>query len=97
MTFWLYQPSQFFKSSSILPHKSKDVGDMLNFLTVFLLSFSAYMKNKIHDDIWKKMVIGGILLLVVASLFITKNEETETIDGLEMPKYNDYKFSLSVD
>ena len=97
MTFWLYQPSQFFKTSSILPHKSKDIGDVLNFLTVFLLSFTAYMKNKIHDNIWKKIFIGGILLLIILSLFTTKNQETETIDGLEVPKYNDYKFSLSVD
>ena len=51
MTFWLYHPRQIFKTSSILPYKSQDVGDFLNFLTIFLLSFSAYTKGKISDDI----------------------------------------------
>lgn len=97
MTFWLYQPSQFFKASSILPYKSNDAGDLLNFLTVLLLSLGAYMKNRVHDNIWKKIVIGGILFLVVASLFTIKKDESETIDGIQMPKYNDYDFSLSVD
>jgi|DEB0MinimDraft_6_1074348.scaffolds.fasta_scaffold349319_1 hypothetical protein len=97
MTFWLYHPRQFFKSSSLLPYKSQDAGDMLNFLTVFLLSFSAYMKNKINDEIWKKVFIGGLLIIVILSLFTSKEEATENMDGLEVPKYNDYKFSLSVD
>ena len=97
MTFWLYHPRQFFKSSSLLPYKSQDAGDMLNFLTVFLLSFSAYMKNKINDEIWKKVFIGGLLIIVILSLFTSKEENTENMDGLEVPKYNDYKFSLSVD
>ena len=97
MTFWLYQPKQFFKSSTLLPHRSKDFGDLLNFFTIFLLSFSVYMKNKINPEIWKKLVSGGLLILVVLSLFTTKNEELETLEGMEVPKYNDYKFSLSVD
>jgi len=97
MTFWLYHPRQFFKSSSLLPYKSQDAGDMLNFLTVFLLSFSAYMKNKINDEIWKKVFIGGLLIIVILSLFTSKEEATENMDGLEVLKYNDYKFSLSVD
>tara|TARA_R110001632_G_scaffold5171_4_gene21114 strand:- start:2367 stop:2660 length:294 start_codon:yes stop_codon:yes gene_type:complete len=97
MTFWLYQPNQLFKSSSILPHKSKDAGDLLNFLTIFLLSFSAYMKNKINNEVWKKMLIGGLLAIVVMSLFFSGKDDTDTIEGLEVPKYNDYKFSLSVD
>ena len=70
MTFWLYQPNQLFKSSSILPHKSKDAGDLLNFLTIFLLSFSAYMKNKINNEVWKKMLIGGLLAIVVIALTV---------------------------
>ena len=96
MTFWLYQPRQFFKSSSILPYKGKDVGDFLNFLTVFLLSFSLYIRNKVPQVKIQKLLIGGLLFILVLSLF-TQNEETEVIDGIEIPKYSDYKFSLSVD
>lgn len=98
MTFWLYKPKQFFKSSSILPYKSQDAGDVLNFLTLMLLSFVLIMKNKIDNDTLKKISIVGFLLILFFSLFTSSStEETETIGGMEVPKQFDYDTSISVD
>ena len=97
MTFWLYRPKQLFKASSILPYKSKDAGDFLNFLTLFLFSFTFYVQQKIPGDAWKKILTGGMLFIVLLSLIYGNKEETENIDGIEIPKYSDYKYTLSVD
>lgn len=97
MTFWLYQPRQLFKSSSLIPFRSQDLGDVLNFLTIFLISFSFYLRKQ-NNDIWKKLLTGGILLLVFLGLMSgSSTEKLDNIDGIEIPKYSDYKFSLSVD
>lgn len=97
MTFWLYQPSQIFKSSTLIPFRSQDLGDVLNFLTIFLLSFSLYLRKQ-NKDIWKKLLVGGLLLLVLLGMLSGSSaEKLESIDGIEIPKYSDYKFSLSVD
>jgi hypothetical protein len=97
MTFWLYQPKQLFKSSTLLPYKSKDVGDFLNFLTIFLFSFTLYIQKKIPGEIWKKILVCGLFFIILVSLFSESKDETDFIEGIEIPKYSDYQFTLSVD
>jgi len=98
MTFWLYQPSQFFKKSTILPFKSQDLGDLLNFLTLFLCSFFVFIKSKglLNERIQKYFIIA-LSFIILLSLLGSNSRDTEMIEGIEVPKYSDYKYSLSVD
>lgn len=96
MTFWLYQPSQFFKSSTILPYRGNDLGDVLNFFTVFLFSLALYMNKVMKNENWKKVLFMGMGFILILSL-LSIGSQTETIDGMQVPKYNDYEYSLSVD
>lgn len=98
MTFWLYKPSQFFKKSTILPFKSQDLGDLLNFLTLFLCSFFVFIKSKglLNDKIQKYFIIA-LSVIILLSLMGSNKGDTEMIEGIEVPKYSDYKYSLSVD
>lgn len=99
MTFWLYQPSQFFKKSTILPFKSQDFGDLLNFLTLFLCSFFVFIKSKglLNERIQKYFIIALSVIILLSLLGSKSGEDTEMIEGIEVPKYSDYKYSLSVD
>jgi hypothetical protein len=97
MTFWLYQPTRIVHPSSWLVYKNNDLGDFLNFLTILLISFCIYLKRKGDDIIWRKALPIGMFLILFSSLFTGSKTDTELIDGIEVPKYYDYEFSLSVD
>lgn len=98
MTFWLYGPSQFFKSSTLVPHRSQDLGDVLNFLTLFILSLSVYLQRKFGNQVCKKVLMIGMAFILTLSLFTSsQSSQVEMIDDMEVPKYNDYQYSLSVD
>lgn len=98
MTFWLYQPTNIIKPTSWLVYKNQDWGDFLNFLTIILAGLVVYLrKNNMQGDLWKRLFVYGLFAIVLMGLFTSNESKVETIDGIEVPKLNDYQFSLSVD
>jgi amino acid permease len=96
MTFWLYDPKKLTSSSSIIPSRQKDIGDILNFLTFICVFVYVYLHKNNNIEKYKNIIIfsfGLISLLgVFSNRFIKDNDNNNTLID-----WGDYSSSLSID
>ena len=95
MTFWVYNPLELAKPSNFLLHKSKGLGDVLNFLTIIMVLFTVYAKKYIPQINWQKFFSISLLTILLAGMLLTSKDTA--VKNEKIPKYANYKFSLSVD
>ncbi len=95
MTFWVYNPLELTKPSNLLLYKSKGLGDVLNFLTIIMVLFTVYAKKYIPQINWQKFFSFSLLTILLTGMLLTSRDTSSKNE--QIPKYSNYKFSLSVD
>ena len=95
MTFWIYNPLELAKPSNLLLYKSKSFGDVLNFLTIIMVLFTVYAKKYIPQINWQKLFSFSLLTILITGVLLTSKDTGAKNE--KIPKYSNYKFSLSVD
>ena len=98
MSFWLFKPSQLLSSKNILPHKIENSEEFLNFVTI-LGSLALYFgKKKLDKELWKKILIIFFSAIVLIGILVHSKggNNTESIQGMEIPKYANFSHSLTI-
>ena len=96
MTYWIYDPKKLASSSTLIPYKQSNFGEIFNFLTVFCMFSYIYLykTNQIEKH-------GKALLLTFISIFVMG-----TVLGLPKDKisindnsnsFSEYQNSLFID
>lgn len=95
MTFWLYDPKKLASSSTLVPYRQSNLGEILNFLTITCMVFYLYLyKTK------QLQTYGNILLTLFISIFflgiilgLPANTKTKNI----LEDFSDYENSLFIE
>lgn len=95
MTYWLYDPKKLATTSSIIPYRQKDLGELLNFLTFITMLTYLYV---FKTNQMKKY--GHFLIAVAMTIFfagITVGRPKHKHDEFIMRNFNNYDNSLFID
>ena len=99
MSFWLFKPSELLSSKNLLIYKISEYEELLNFLTLLGTITIYIVRKKIDKELLKKIsgIFFSIIIFVGCLLHFSKNKEnTESIQGMEIPKYADFSHSLTI-
>ena len=103
MPFWLFNPSSLISSKNVLVYKHSNFEELMNFFTILLVSFAIIFKNKLSDEMWRKVFIVSFLLIFTMGVLLhmasgqSNNQirhKNEFIEGVEIPRFSN---SLTVD
>jgi len=94
MTYWIYDPKRLTSSSTLLPYKHQDVGDVLNLFTlgIFMLYIYFYKTNQIEK--FGKNLLS--LLLGVLTLGFLSGSKKERVN-YNIYDFKNYDNSLYID
>lgn len=98
MTYWLYDPKKLVSPGTFLFYNIRDLGDLMNFLTISVAFFYFYFRKKNQLKEKSRMLITVFSVVMIMGLLFGGNKTTlESIDGVRLPKFTDYKYALSID
>lgn len=93
MTYWLYNPNTLVSTRSVIPTKSQDAGDVLNFLTLNMIFLFCYLKKINSFEKYSKYYMYAMVTIIFMGILFGSPRKSQD----NYLKYNDYKYSLSID
>lgn len=95
MTYWIYDPKRLTSSSTLIPYKIQDIGDLLNFMTLSLFIFYVYIyKNNLIEKHGKNLL--SVLLTVMVLGLLTGLQQDKN-DNVLHYDFKNYDRSLYID
>ena len=97
MSFWLFKPSDLISSKNIMPYKIENYEEFLNFITLIGSFVMIFTRKKMDKELWKKIsVIFFSAIIFIGCLLHFNRENLENIEGMEIPKYANFSYSLTI-
>lgn len=96
MSYWIYNPKSLISSRSLLLAPDTNNADVLNFLTLNMIFIYFYMKYRKTFQKYQKIFIASLLAIMTLGM-LSGNKQTNYRIPKDMPKFNDYAYSLSID
>ena len=96
MTYWLYDPKKLASSSTLIPYKQNNVGEVFNFLTVLCMFAYIYLFKTQQIEKHGKNLFVTFLSILLLGVFLGMPKKNFSLNE-DFSSFSEYQNSLFID